>query len=157
MKSEPILREAETKDMKSIIFLVGNLIDHEVNIADIPVIEDLPERKRIVMEMVARALIDPDQNAWVVEKSGRILGIFIAVKEDRDTIEARNPMCVFTHAYNQKTVLPFHEIHNRVRTWAREKSCKGIQMTALSGNDKIQNLVKSLGYYETARTYEMEV
>ena len=155
--SGPILREAETKDMKSIIYLTEKLVDHEVRISGIPVIEDLHERKKIVMEMIARSLTDPAQKVWVVEKSGRILGIFIAGIEERFTVEAHNPVCVFSHAYNQKTVLPIHEIHNRMKEWAREKGCKAIQMSGLIENIKIQELVEKLGYTKKAITYEMEV
>lgn len=155
--SEPVLRDAETKDMKSIIYLTEQLIDYESGISDIPIIEDLQERKKIVMEMIARALVGPEQKVWVVEKSGRILGVFMAEKVTRITIESRNPMCVFSHAYSKKTVLSFYEIHNKVKEWAKEKGCKAIQMTGLIKNLKIQKLVKSLGYNEVAITYEMEV
>ncbi len=156
-KQEPILRDAETKDMKSIIYLTEKLIDCETEMSDIPIIEDVQERKKIVMEMIARSLVDPDHKVWVVEKSGRILGVFIAEKKTRFTIESRNPICVFSHAYSQKTVLSFYEIHNKVKNWAREQGCKAIQMTGLIGNTKIQKLVESLGYNKIAIIYEMEV
>ena len=46
--SEPILRDAETKDMKSIIHLVEKLIDYELKISDIPIIEDLQKKSKII-------------------------------------------------------------------------------------------------------------
>lgn len=157
-KQKPILREAETKDMKSIIYLMEKLIEHELTIADIPVIKDLDERKRIVMETVAQALVDPDKKIWVVDKSGRILGAFIAEKRFSPlTIESNNPVCIFSHAYNQKTVIPFYEIHNRVKEWAKEKGCKIIAMTSLVGNISVQKLFEKLGYNQKSITYEIGV
>ena len=155
--TKPMLRSAETKDMKSIIHLVEKLIDYELKISDIPIIDDLQKKSKIIMEMIARALVDPDKKVWVVDKSGRILGVFIVAKEERFTIEAHDPICIFSHAYNQKTVLSFYEIHNRVKEWAKEKNCKAIQMTGLIGNAKIQKLVENLGYTKKAIIYEMEV
>ena len=156
-KQKPLLREAETKDMKSVIVLVERLIDTEAEMSDILIVEDLVERKQVVMKIVAQALVDPDQNVWVVEKSGRILGVFIARKETRLTVEARNPVCVFSHAYSQKTVFPFHKIHNRIKEWANSVGCKSIQMTGLAQNVKIQKLFEGLGYNKVAITYTMEV
>lgn len=151
---KPILREAETKDMKSIMILLEKLVDFESGISDIPIIED---RKDIVMKIIAHALVDPDRNIWVVEKSGRILGVFIARKETRFGIEALNPVCVFSHAYNQKTVLSFYEINNKVRKWAKMKGCKSIQMIALIKNEKVQKIFEGLGYNKTAMIYELEL
>lgn len=157
-KAQPILRDAETKDMKSIMFLMDRLIEHEVSLSDLPIIEDVEARKSIVMEMLARALVSSDQHVWVVDKSGRILGVFIAGKQEIPfTIQERNPVCVFSHGYNQKTVLSFFEIHNRVKEWAKEKGCKSIYMTALAGNTKVQRLFESLGYSKMSVAYEMEV
>lgn len=153
-----ILREAETKDMKSIIYLMEKLIEHELKMTDTPVIENLQERKRIVMETVAQALVNPDQKVWVVDKSGRILGVFIVEKRVLPlTIETRNPVCVFSHGYSQKTVISFYEIHNKVKEWAKGKDCKSIVMNSIFRNEKVQNLFKNLGYIQKSITFEMGV
>lgn len=158
MKQKPILREAETKDMKSIIYLMEKLIEHELTMVDTPVIEDLDERKRIVMETVAQALVDPDKKIWVVDKSGRILGVFIVAKILMPlAIEKLNPICVFTHGYSQKTVISFYEIHNRVKQWAKEKGCKTIRVVQFVQNKKAQKILELLGYNKTSFNYELEV
>lgn len=156
-KAKAILRDAETKDMKSIIYLMEQLIEYEMDGSDISLIEDLEERKKIVIDTVAASLVDPEQKVWVVEKSGRILGVFIIRKQSLFTVESRNPICVFSHGYSQKTVLSFYEIHNKVKKWAREKGCKAILMTALIGNKKVQKLFNDLGYEITSMNYELGV
>lgn len=156
--NKPVLRDAETKDMKSIIYLTERLIEHEMRLSRIPIIEDMQERKRIVMETIARALVDTEQHVWVVEKvPGRIVGVFIVGKEYQFTIESRNPVCNFYHAYSQKTVLSFYEIHNRVKEWARAKSCKAIKIIELIGNIRTQKLIELLGYTNTAMVWEMDI
>ena len=154
MSKKPILRDAETKDMGSMMHLIKKLIDHEAEISSIPLIED---KQQVIMETVARALVDPEQHAWVVEKSGRILGIFMVTKETRFTANARNPVCIFTNAYSQKTVLSFYEVHNQVKKWAKEKDCKAIQIVGLTENKKMQHLCEGFGYTKAAVIYEMEV
>ena len=154
MKTKAILREATTKDMKAITVLIEKLIAYEVVLSGLSVIED---KGIILMEIIARALIDTDQAVWVVEKSGRLLGVFIAAKEESLTIDSRNPVCVFSHGYNQKTVLSFYEIHNKVKEWAKEKGCKAIQMTGLIENTNVQKLFEKLGYTKKTITYELEV
>ena len=155
--NKPMLRDAETKDMKSIIVLVEKLIDAETAMSDIPIIEDPEERKQIVMKIIAHSLVDPDRNIWVVEKSGRILGVFIVRKETRFGIEARNPVCVISHGYSQKTVLPFYEINNKFKEWARGKGCKSMQMIGLIENTNVQKLFEGLGYKKAAIIYELEL
>ena len=155
--TKPILRDAETKDMGNIITMMERLIAHEMKISDIPVIEE-QERHAVVMQKIAEALTFPDQHVWVVEKSGRILGVFIVSKQEIPlSIQSRNPVCLFAHAYSQKTVLSFFEIHNRVKEWAREQGCKAIVMTALVGNERVQKLTESLGYAKTTVVYEMAI
>lgn len=143
-----ILRDAETKDMKSIIYLLNKLIDYEANLTDIDIIEDKVKRNEIVTRKVAQALVDPNKKALVVEKSGRIHGVFIVGKHDLKGVEAKTPVCVFYHAYSHKTGLSIYEIHNRVKEWAKEKGCKVINMVGLTKNDKMYKLCKGLGYKE---------
>lgn len=157
-KQKAILREAETKDMKSIIYLMEKLIEYELEIADTKVIEDLQERKRIIMETVAKALVNPDQKVWVVDKSGRILGAFIAEKRFFPlTIESNNPVCQFTHAYSQKTVISFHKIHNEIMKWAKEKGCKSIVTVCIAGNESANLLAQKFGYKQKSITHEKEI
>lgn len=152
-----ILREAETRDMKSIIILIEKLINYEVSISNISIIDDIEKRKDIIIEIIARSLIDTNKKVWVVDKSRRILGVFIVEKREYLTIEKNNPVCIFTHAYSQKTVLSFFEIHNKVKEWASNKGCNSIRMSALIRNTQIQKLVEKLGYNKQAIIYEMEI
>ena len=152
-----IIRDATAMDLSRMVKLVEQLMDFEKSLGESQIIDDAEERQRALTTTLADALFDHDKKIILIEKSGRILGIFILEIIERPAFHKNRRVCNIWVGYAKKNPVYIKKLTGMFDDWAREKSSDAICATAVVRNERMHRLMKVLGYTETHITFEKEV
>lgn len=151
------LREARVTDLRSIIGLLNLLHKKEAEFTESPLIENEAERHELILHEMARQIVNPNSKVLVIDKSGRLVGLHIAVIEYLEPIFKNSQICHWRVAYARKSDISIRTVEKEIRQWAKEKGCKTIRVATLYNNDKIHKLME-IGNYEPKHViYEKEI
>lgn len=137
--------------------LIEQLIVHEKDLGESMIIDDAAERQTAVTTLLADALFDHDKKILLIEKSGRILGIFILEISELSPIHKYRRVCNIWIGYAKKSPVYIKKLTNMFEDWAKEKYCDVITAGIIVQNKRARKLMKALGYTETYTTFEKEV
>ena len=152
--SETILRDATVKDLRAMISLMNKYLNN----IKIPLNED-PDMLRIsVIEFIAESLADTNSKILVVDKSGRLIGLFIAKINYTMVMFKRNIVCEILVAYTNKSSVYVKKIMNEFTKWAKSKNCNALSAYVVASKEKLQKtLIEALGTEKTYIIYEKSI
>lgn len=157
MASSAIIRDATALDMPRVIKLVEQLIAHEAKLGDTTISLDHPTRRSMLTEKMAEVLFSPDYKIIVIEKSGRLLGLFICEIEERPPYYNWTRQCFIWIAYAKRNPIFIKRVLAVVAAWAKEKGCQGIIGRCIEQNERTHRLLKALKFKPHERTFTREV
>lgn len=153
-------REAVISDMRSICYLVGNLIDHEERLSDSTLlVEDRELRKEGIFNIMTNAITDRDYRVTVIENSaGTVTGVFVAYIDERHEAFRNSKICVIWAGFTKKSPFFLTEIDGSFMEWAKERGCTGMAINVLSNNTRFQKIIeKRLKYDRITLCYEKDI
>ena len=152
-----VVRDATALDLGRMVKLVEQLIVHEKNLGESLIIDDAAERQSLLTAFLADALFDHDKKIVLIEKSGRILGIFILEVMERPPFHKHSRVCNIWVGYAKKSPIYIKRLDEIFKDWAKEKYCDALCASVMVQNERMRKLMKALGYTETHTTFEKEV
>ena len=156
-RKKAIIREGTVPDLRRMVKLVEGLILKEKELGATDIVEDGVTLNKALTEYLANALFRNDAKILLIEKSGNIVGIFILEAEQRPPFNAHRRVCNIWIAYAKKNPIYIKRIFQAFDKWAKEKGCTIIKGGVLVKNERVQRLMKAMGYKETHITFEKEV
>ena len=157
MHKRAVIRDATALDLGRMVKLVEQLIAHEKTLGESLIIDDIEERQKVITTYLADALFSHDNKIILIEKSGRILGIFILEIIERPPFHKHSRICNIWVGYAKKSPVYIKRIFAIFEDWAKEKYCDAISANVLGSNERARKLMTVLGYKETYITFEKEV
>lgn len=151
---EMILREANTKDLRNAVNLYENLAGYESDLCGVPLKDN---RRETMTETMAQMIASPDAMVLVADKSGRLVGFYVAcIDHGPFDLFDQYPCCVIWLLYAKKgpNIL---KVHNRIKEWAEERECKSIRVSTLLENERTLKLFEKLGYNKRHISLDKEV
>ena len=152
-----IIRDATALDLGRMVKLVERLIQHEKGLGEKNIIDDIEKRQNVLTEYLSDALFNFDNKILLVEKSGRILGIFILEIIERPPFHKHRRVCNIWVGYSKKSPVYIKRLFSMFESWAKEKDCDAISAGIITQNDRTRRLMKVLGYTETYTSFEKGV
>jgi len=142
---EQIIREAEIKDIRQCVTLTDKLVKFEENLCKAHILIDNPdERHNGIVAMIGEALVNPDSRVLIVQKSGRIIALFIASIINKPTVFKHNRICNVWLGISQENC-PIEKVLSEFQEWGKEKGCNALSCHVLNGNKKVQRFCEN-GY-----------
>jgi hypothetical protein len=151
------LRDAKIHDIRSLVFLAEKLLQTEKEIGGLKIIPDKEVRHKILFDSIGRCLMSPNCKILVIEKSGRITGMFIMRIQDRIGIFQNDKFCDVWLAYSKKSPFFIRKIEANVIQWMKEKGVSLMRITVLTNNERVKQLLNKIGFTEKYCIFEKEV
>jgi hypothetical protein len=152
-----IVRDMVIKDISNVKKLLDELFDYESRLGTIKYTSNSGNRLELIKSVAMDSVSNPNTKAIVTEKSGRLMGIYIATIEDNEPQFENNPICRFLAAYAKKSARQHVRIVKEIESWAEMKGCKAIHFFADMNNDRMHKLAERQNYKPIRVVYEKEL
>lgn len=150
------VRDATSFDLKGMLRLIENLVQYEEGLGNDQVV-DGPVRGDALLTMLARALVNPDFKLLVIEKSGRLIALYILEVEVRSPLFRQPTVCNVWVGYSKKSPIFIKKLLGIAEEWAKSRGCNALKVSIYPKNDRVRKLLEILGFQNTQIVYEKEV